>query len=82
MRVTGSILQDIESFASLDFLFSTGRQKFSSEDGPVSRGKAKETRWGHMQYQREGEEGVEKVVKIPKAFREENRDRMERASKV
>lgn len=35
-----------------------------------------------MQYQREGEEGVEKVVKIPKAFREENRDRMERASKV
>lgn len=41
---TGSILQGIECFVSLDFLFSTGRQKFSSEDGPVSREKAKETR--------------------------------------
>lgn len=37
-----------------------------------------------MQYQREGGEGVEEEeeVKIPQASREENRDRMERASKV
>lgn len=36
-----------------------------------------------MQYQREGGAGVEKEeVKVPKAFREVNRDRRERTSKV